>query len=89
MSANVTAPNDRPTQVRVLLRMLREAGSEGVSAHDALYREGIARPAARVWQLKQAGFVIRTGPRKAGEMARYFLEPARDRVWAGGPELVP
>jgi hypothetical protein len=57
--------------------MLREAGSEGVSAHDVVYRAGIARPAARIWNLKQAGYAIRTGPRKAGEMARYFLDGQR------------
>jgi biotin operon repressor len=66
--------NNRPTQVRTLLRMLREAGEDGVSAHDVVYRLGITRPAARVWNLKQLGYDIRTGPREAGQMARYFLE---------------
>jgi hypothetical protein len=88
MSANVTAPDARPTQSAALLQLLRNAGPEGVSAIEALRWLGIYRVGARIFQLRQAGYVIRT-ERRNHETAVYHLETARDRVWAGGPELVP
>jgi hypothetical protein len=56
-----------------MLMLLTEAGTEGVSALDALRRIGCYRAGARVFQLRQAGHHIRT-ERKARQTATYVLE---------------
>jgi hypothetical protein len=69
------SPDVQPPQTRAMLALLTEAGTEGVSALDALRRIGCYRAGARVFQLRQAGHSIRT-ERKARMTARYFLETA-------------
>ena len=63
----------RQTQNERLLRDLRDAGEEGVSAMWALHRLGIYRASARIMELRRAGHVIRT-ERENGRCAVYFLE---------------
>ena len=65
-------PDAMPAQTRAMLDLLRARGPEGVSALDALRVIGCYRPAARVWQLKRAGYVITT-TRKRGQTAVYRL----------------
>ena len=70
-------PSERARQNRDLLRMLRrraEWGS-GVSALEVLNLLGIYRCGARVYDLRRAGFNIRT-ERRTGMTAFYFLEDA-------------
>lgn len=45
------------TQRQTILRMLKDAGSEGVRS-DTFYRAFIPRFAARVWELRQEGYEI-------------------------------
>lgn len=48
------------SQKSVLLTMLKENGAEGVSGHDLIYRHGITRAAAIVFDLKNEGWDIET-----------------------------
>lgn len=50
--------SERTTQTALLLRLLREHGT--VSAHDLVYRFGVTRVAARVFDLKAQGHEIET-----------------------------
>jgi predicted ArsR family transcriptional regulator len=49
------------SQREQILGLLRAHGT--VSAHDLTYRHGITRAAARIWELRQEGYVIETGAR--------------------------
>lgn len=70
----------RVTQRETVLRLLKSAGKTGVSAHDLVYRHGITRAAAVVYDLRNDGYDIRTleeegladGRRR---LARYELMP--------------
>lgn len=71
------------TQKSVVLGMLREAGSKGVSVHELVYRKGITRAAAIVHDLRHNdGYDIITldpEPLPDGRtaLARYVLRNAR------------
>lgn len=63
-------------QTAACLRLLREK-PEGVTAIDALSAVGSFRLAARIWELRQAGFVIRSIPQTTATgktIDRYVLE---------------
>lgn len=70
------------SQKSVLLRLLQEAGNKGVSVHELVYRRGITRAAAIVYDLKQEGYDIETlpgGPLPDGrtQLASYRLPHAQ------------
>jgi Helix-turn-helix domain len=60
-------------QTRAMLAMLFGRDEQGLSALDALRLLGCYRAGARVYELRKAGFNIRT-ERRHGETAVYFLE---------------
>ena len=67
------------TQRDVVLKMLREAGAEGVSAHDLVYAKGITRGAAVIFALRGEGHAIATTdegtlPDGRKRLARYILQ---------------
>ena len=68
----ITAARLRP-QTAALLSLLQARGSEGVSALDVLRVVHSYRAGARVFELRQAGYQIRT-ERHAGKTATYFFE---------------
>ncbi len=66
------------SQRNIVLRMLREAGAEGVSSHTFTYRHGITRSAAVIYDLRNEGYDITTvdegqTPDGREKMARYVL----------------
>ena len=67
------------SQKGLVLRLLREAGSAGVSNHSFTYRFGITRAAAYVFELRQEGYDIDTvdegqTPDGREKLARYVLK---------------
>ena len=74
-------PSGRARQNRKLLRQLRLnrvigiGERKGISALEALEYLGIYRCGARVYDLRRAGYQIRT-ERHHNQTARYFLEDA-------------
>lgn len=72
------------TQRETVLRLLREAGTKGVSAHVFNFDWGITRSASVVHELRQDGFSIRTVdegtlPDGRQRLCRYILEqPSRE-----------
>ena len=60
------------TQREIVLKALRAAGSGGVT-NGELNRAGVFRYSARIFELRQRGFRIRTESH-AGGLARFFLE---------------
>lgn len=79
------------SQRGLVLRMLRERGSVGVTAHELNYRHGITRSASIIFDLRQEGYEIRTqdeGDTEDGRsrMARYTLVswPAEARLEPSG-----
>lgn len=64
------------TQRQTILRMLKEAGAEGLRS-DALYRAFIPRFAARIWELRQEGYEISSEHER--QFVRYRLEEAQSR----------
>jgi hypothetical protein len=73
MTAQLSLSLDTPAlkpQTRALLEELRKGP---VSSLDCLRVVGSYRASARVMELRQAGYLIRT-ERKAGQTAVYFLE---------------
>jgi hypothetical protein len=71
LSLSLDAPHFKPQTLAALA--LLQAHPEGVSALDFLRAIGVYRAGARVMELRQAGWLIRT-ERKAGATATYFLE---------------
>jgi len=65
------ALSDRRTQQRKIEDELIVNGS--CSAHDMLMRHGITRTAARIDDLRRAGWNIKTLPQRSGKMAVYLL----------------
>jgi hypothetical protein len=66
----------RGTQARIILELLRERGSTGVGAREAVYDLGITRMASIVYDLrKKRGYHITT-IESDGPMARYVLTEA-------------
>ena len=73
MTAQLSLALDTPAlkpQTRALLEELRKGP---VSSLDCLRVVGSYRASARVMELRQAGYIIRT-ERKSGQTAVYFLE---------------
>lgn len=72
----------RPTQVEVILDMLKRASDAGVTPHEALREAGCFRLAARIGELRAQGHNIETKNYKTqggAVVARYVLkrpEPA-------------
>lgn len=48
------------SQSGVILRLLRERGRDGVETRELIYEYGITQVAARIWGLRDQGFVIDT-----------------------------
>jgi Helix-turn-helix domain len=48
------------SQRGLILRLLREAGPEGVDAHELIYVFGITQPATRVFELREQGHDVET-----------------------------
>lgn len=48
------------SQAGVILRLLRERGRDGVDTHELIYEYGITQVAARIWALRDQGYVIDT-----------------------------
>ena len=76
------------SQRDLVLRMLRESGPKGVSAHVFNYEHGITRSAAIVHELRGQGYDIETLdegklPDGRSRMARYVLHDARSRGITG------
>ena len=65
----------RRTQREIVLRALVEAGRNGVSALDFLSAHGVYRAGARVFELRNEGYTIRT-VRVIGNVATYVLDRA-------------
>lgn len=65
---------DKTTQCERLLRALKAAGTQGVTAMQALDQGGMYRAGARVFELRKRGYKITT-ERRPGMTARYRLEP--------------
>lgn len=65
-------------QKATVLRLLRERGSRGVSAHDLVYVHGITRGAAVIHELKKPpySFEIETFDEGDGKLATYVLKDA-------------
>ena len=63
-------------QKATVLRLLRERGSRGISAHDLVYVHGITRGAAVIYELKKAGVEIETIDEGDGKLATYILKDA-------------
>jgi hypothetical protein len=63
---------DTATQREVVLTILSERGEEGVTAIELDRRFGIYRAGARVYDLRQEGYVIQT-VNAHGKTARYIL----------------
>jgi hypothetical protein len=64
------------TQTETILRLLRERGSRGITAMDALQLAGSFRLAARINDLRAAGYDVRTtmvATRDGRMIARYWL----------------
>jgi len=74
--------SEKKTQKELVLELLNESGSEGISALEIL-RHGVYRAAARVAELRAEGFEIET-QHKAGRTAVYILRPAKPE-----PKLAP
>lgn len=79
------------SQRDIVLRMLRERGSEGVSSHEFTYRHGITRAAAVIFTLRQEGFEIETRdegqtPDGREKMARYVLQGTPAFARPKGPD---
>jgi hypothetical protein len=73
------------TQRATVLGMLLQAGPEGVSVRDLIYRHGITRAAAIVHDLREDGYSIRTvdeGQLDDGRqsLARYVLSTEKLQV---------
>ena len=67
-------------QNQIVLRMLRHAGRKGITAFDGL-RRNVFRLGARIWDLRESGYPIRTIQEShgtptgnPGQHARYVLE---------------
>ena len=67
-------------QNQIVLRMLRHAGRKGITAFDGL-RRNVFRLGARIWDLRESGYHIRTIKEShgtptgnPGHHARYVLE---------------
>lgn len=60
-------------QTAAVLRLLRER-PQGITAIDALAAVGSFRLAARVWELRRAGYVIKSKPEPGRSFDRYTLE---------------
>lgn len=73
--------NTKPTQAAKILRHLEAFG--GITALEALGEYGIMRLGARIWELKAAGYDIKTelvgGTNRFGEPVHYA------RYTLGGP----
>lgn len=65
----------RPTQRRVVERLLRTRGAAGVGAHELTYQHGITRAAAIVHTLRRHGWDIETIEEHGGQ-AVYVLRGA-------------
>lgn len=65
-------------QARAILELLIAAGSDGITAHDALREAGCFRLAARVAELRAAGYDVRTLWESDGlsRYARYVYDAA-------------
>jgi hypothetical protein len=63
---------ERDTQAKLLLRSLKGAREQGVSAYEAFMHMGIYRCGARVYDLKRQGHTITT-ERRPGKTAIYRL----------------
>lgn len=66
-------------QNQIVLRMLRHAGRKGITAFDGL-RRNVFRLGARIWDLRESGYPIRTIKEShgtptgnPGQHARYVL----------------
>lgn len=66
------ALRDHRTQLEIIQEEFRRSGR--VDAHEMLYRHGITRTAARIDELRETGWRIRTLPIVPGHMAVYELE---------------
>lgn len=74
------------SQERIVVRLLRERGKVGVSAHELNYRYGITRGAAVIHKLRtEHGFEIETIDEGPGKMARYVLTSDPNPVAAKQP----
>lgn len=62
-------------QNQLMLQWLQHRGERGVAAYEALTMLGIYRAGARVWDLRRAGYHIRT-IRHRNRTAVYVLEEA-------------
>ena len=75
------------SQTAAVLDLLRSRGSKGVTPLDALEIVGSFRLAARISELRSAGYDIRTEklvlPRRGGKIvARYVLEEKPEQLTA-------
>jgi hypothetical protein len=74
--------------------MLRENGEKGVSGHDLIYRHGITRAAAIVFDLRKEGWDIETvegnevwdGEKHVRELATYVLRVPRRTLAPSVPQ---
>ena len=60
------------SQKERVLQLLRERGTDGLSAREAIYDLRITRLAAIIFDLRQEGYVVESETKK-GQTARYWL----------------
>lgn len=73
------------SQTKRVLTALKEAGETGLPS-SWFWEHKITRGAARIFDLKKLGYIIRTEP--DGEGVRYFLEPGTQMSILDRPEKV-
>jgi hypothetical protein len=77
-----TASGSQSTQTAIIADLLVRRGANGFTAAEVIYQHGITRVAARIWELRQAGWQIASST-KRGQTARYWLTadpPGRTRA---------
>lgn len=73
------------TQKEKVLRILKERGDAGLSAHELTYQHGITRAAAVVFDLRKEGYPIET-KQDFGQQAVYYLRAGK-KVEPTPPEV--
>lgn len=73
------------TQTKRVLKALQEAGETGLPS-SWFWDNRITRGAARIYDLKQVGYIIETEPDSEG--VRYFLKPNEQMSILEQPETV-
>lgn len=62
----------KETQRNKVLRLLRQAGSNGVSSYEFTYTHHIKQAPTRIWELKRLGHIINERPADQ-KSVRYIL----------------